>query len=39
MSTPYPLQFQPEFKERVWGGRALEQFGLTPLKDILVKAG
>ncbi|NMI03003.1 class I mannose-6-phosphate isomerase [Paenibacillus sp. SZ31] len=30
MSTPYPLQFQPEFKERVWGGRALEQFGLTP---------
>lgn len=23
----YPLQFQPEFKERVWGGRALEQFG------------
>lgn len=24
---PYPLQFQPEFKERVWGGRALEQFG------------
>ncbi|WP_339303288.1 type I phosphomannose isomerase catalytic subunit [Paenibacillus sp. FSL R5-0519] len=30
MSTPYPLQFQPEFKERVWGGRALEQFGLMP---------
>ncbi|OAX50109.1 type I phosphomannose isomerase catalytic subunit [Paenibacillus sp. AD87] len=30
MPTPYPLQFQPEFKERVWGGRALEQFGLTP---------
>jgi len=30
MSKPYPLQFQPEFKERVWGGRALEQFGLTP---------
>lgn len=25
---PYPLQFQPEMKERVWGGRALEQFGL-----------
>ncbi|MDQ1911685.1 class I mannose-6-phosphate isomerase [Paenibacillus sp. GD4] len=24
---PYPLQFKPEFKERVWGGRALEQFG------------
>jgi mannose-6-phosphate isomerase len=24
---PYPLLFQPEFKERVWGGRALEQFG------------
>ncbi|WP_018886464.1 type I phosphomannose isomerase catalytic subunit [Paenibacillus massiliensis] len=30
MLTPYPLQFQPEFKERVWGGRALESFGLTP---------
>lgn len=27
MTKPYPLQFQPEFKERVWGGRALEQFG------------
>jgi mannose-6-phosphate isomerase len=26
---PYPLQFQPEMKERVWGGRALEQFGFT----------
>ncbi|CAM3627873.1 type I phosphomannose isomerase catalytic subunit [Cohnella lubricantis] len=24
---PYPLRFKPEFKERVWGGRALEQFG------------
>lgn len=24
---PYPLQFKPEMKERVWGGRALEQFG------------
>jgi len=24
---PYPLHFQPEFKERVWGGRALEKFG------------
>ncbi|MDP4095414.1 class I mannose-6-phosphate isomerase [Paenibacillus sp. P96] len=30
MLNPYPLQFQPEFKERVWGGRALEKFGLTP---------
>ncbi|MBO9608007.1 MAG: class I mannose-6-phosphate isomerase [Paenibacillaceae bacterium] len=29
MMKPYPLQFAPEFKERVWGGRALEQFGLT----------
>ncbi|UHA72238.1 mannose-6-phosphate isomerase, class I [Paenibacillus sp. 481] len=29
MKTPYPLKFQPEFKERVWGGRALEGFGLT----------
>lgn len=29
MSTtmPYPLHFKPEFKERVWGGRALERFG------------
>jgi mannose-6-phosphate isomerase len=26
---PYPLLFQAEMKERVWGGRALEQFGLT----------
>jgi len=24
---PYPLHFQPEFQERVWGGRALERFG------------
>ena len=27
---PYPLKFAPEFKERVWGGRALERFGLQP---------
>lgn len=27
MIKPYPLKFQPDFKERVWGGRALEQFG------------
>jgi mannose-6-phosphate isomerase len=26
---PYPLQFKPEMKERVWGGRALEQFGFS----------
>lgn len=25
---PYPLKFKPEMKERVWGGRSLEQFGL-----------
>lgn len=25
---PYPLKFKPEMKERVWGGRALGQFGL-----------
>ncbi|PZE21156.1 type I phosphomannose isomerase catalytic subunit [Paenibacillus xerothermodurans] len=25
---PYPLLFKPEMKERVWGGRDLEQFGL-----------
>jgi len=23
----YPIQFQPEMKERVWGGRTLEKFG------------
>ncbi|MEK8131001.1 type I phosphomannose isomerase catalytic subunit [Paenibacillus filicis] len=28
MTKPYPLKCKPEFKERVWGGRALEQFGL-----------
>jgi mannose-6-phosphate isomerase len=27
--NPYPLQFKPEMKERVWGGRTLERFGLT----------
>ena len=27
MINPYPLLFQPDFKERVWGGRSLEQFG------------
>ncbi len=26
---PYPLKCNPEFKNRVWGGRALEQFGLA----------
>lgn len=25
---PYPLQFKAEMKERIWGGRALEHFGL-----------
>jgi mannose-6-phosphate isomerase len=25
----YPLQFKPEMKQRVWGGRALSQFGFT----------
>jgi mannose-6-phosphate isomerase len=24
---PYPLLFKPDLKERVWGGRALSQFG------------
>ncbi|WP_379132680.1 type I phosphomannose isomerase catalytic subunit [Paenibacillus sp. sgz500958] len=28
MTQPYPLKFQPDFQERVWGGRALEKFGL-----------
>ncbi|GGG04635.1 type I phosphomannose isomerase catalytic subunit [Paenibacillus abyssi] len=28
-AAPYPLQFKPEMKERIWGGRALEQFGLA----------
>jgi mannose-6-phosphate isomerase len=27
-AKPYPLQFRPEMKERIWGGRALEGFGL-----------
>jgi len=26
---PYPLKFRPAFKERVWGGRALERFGFA----------
>jgi mannose-6-phosphate isomerase len=26
---PYPLKFQPEFKERVWGARALARFGFA----------
>jgi len=26
---PYPLQFEPEFKERIWGGQALAAFGLN----------
>ena len=26
---PYPLKFRPAFKERVWGGRALERFGFS----------
>ncbi|GBF74030.1 mannose-6-phosphate isomerase [Paenibacillus sp. 598K] len=25
---PYPIQFQPEMKERIWGGQALSRFGL-----------
>jgi mannose-6-phosphate isomerase len=25
---PYPLRFKPVLQERVWGGRALERFGL-----------
>ncbi|SEN83502.1 type I phosphomannose isomerase catalytic subunit [Paenibacillus sp. OV219] len=28
MTQAYPLQFKAEMKERIWGGRALEQFGL-----------
>lgn len=32
---PYPLHFQPEFKERVWGGRALEQFGFDVPKGVI----
>lgn len=26
---PYPIQFEPVFQERVWGGRALAQFGYS----------
>lgn len=29
---PYPLLFQPDLQERVWGGRNLERFGL-PLPE------
>ncbi|MFS0723385.1 type I phosphomannose isomerase catalytic subunit [Paenibacillus sp. 1P07SE] len=25
---PYPIQFRPEMKERIWGGQALRRFGL-----------
>jgi mannose-6-phosphate isomerase len=32
---PYPLHFQPEFKERVWGGRALERFGFDVPKGVI----
>jgi mannose-6-phosphate isomerase len=32
---PYPLHFKPEFKERVWGGRALEQFGFEVPKGVI----
>ncbi|MBO9598467.1 MAG: class I mannose-6-phosphate isomerase [Cohnella sp.] len=32
---PYPLHFQPEFKERVWGGRALERFGFEVPKGAI----
>ena len=28
MTQAYPIQFKAEMKEKVWGGRALEQFGL-----------
>lgn len=28
MIKPYPLQFKAVMKERIWGGRALERFGL-----------
>ncbi|MBY0111313.1 MAG: class I mannose-6-phosphate isomerase [Phycisphaerales bacterium] len=28
-STPYPLLFAPIFKDKVWGGRALEALGKT----------
>ena len=31
MSTLYPLTFKPIFKERVWGGRALERLYKKPL--------
>lgn len=38
MTTAYPLQFKPEMKEKVWGGRALEQFGLD-LPDGMIGEG
>jgi mannose-6-phosphate isomerase len=27
--APYPLRFQPQFKERVWGARELERYGFA----------
>ncbi|WP_310550860.1 type I phosphomannose isomerase catalytic subunit [Paenibacillus glufosinatiresistens] len=38
MTQPYPLKFQPDFQERVWGGRALERFGLD-LPDGVIGEG
>ncbi|MCQ6559043.1 type I phosphomannose isomerase catalytic subunit [Paenibacillus mendelii] len=38
MTQAYPLQFKPEMKERIWGGRALEQFGLE-LPDGVIGEG
>lgn len=29
MTSPYPLLFRPIYKDKVWGGRALERFGKT----------
>ncbi|MFD2114451.1 type I phosphomannose isomerase catalytic subunit [Paenibacillus yanchengensis] len=33
MIQPYPLRFTPLLKERVWGGNALERFGLQLPND------
>ena len=33
---PYPLTFEPILKEKVWGGRTLEQFGKNLPPDVAI---
>ena len=40
LMNPYPLTFEPILKEKIWGGRRLEQFGKElPVKYELVSRG